>query len=288
MNQTAKKWGCINTNFVNPTGLNHDSQITTTYDMAIIMDKVTSNPTLKLMLQQAAYTLPATSTRAAKSLVSKNNLLIPGNKNHYPGISASRMGYTSKARYTIASELDYNGQRLIAVVLYANGSQWTDTTKLLNFAKVASLEATTMAAARYTTTFNTNAQTSQVSANTSSQAGDTAGTWTMDNIGWYFMKTNGERAKNEWIRTSGKLYCVDSSGYMIKGWRQMSNGNTYYFDPNNGELRHSTWVNVSTGAYYLQDDGSLVKANRGTTKNITTAVGVYTIDENGKAIAKVS
>ena len=95
-------------------------------------------------------------------------------------------------------------------------------------------------------------------------------------------------ANNEWIKQNGKIYCVDSTGYMITGWRQMSNGSMYYFDPAQGELRHGTWVNVSTGAYYLQDDGTLAKAPKGQTKQITTSVGTYTIDENGKAIAKVS
>ena len=81
----------------------------------------------------------------------------------------------------------------------------------------------------------------------------------------------------------GKVHLMN----MITGWRQMANGEMYYFDPTTGELRFNTWVNVSTGAYYLQADGALAKANPGSTKNITTTVGTYTIDENGKAIAKV-
>ena len=152
MNQTAKNWGCVATNFTNPTGLNNDAQITNTYDAAIIMDKVSADPTLKLMLQQQAYTLPATAHRAAKALTTTNQLLIKGNKNYYAGIT-SKMGYTSKAKYTVASEIDYNGQRLIAIVLKANGSQFTDTTKLLNYAKVASLEAAA-AGATYNTVLN--------------------------------------------------------------------------------------------------------------------------------------
>ena len=141
MNQTVRSWGCVATNFTNPTGLNNTAQVTNTYDAAIIMDKVTSNPVLKLMLQQPAYVLPATTHRGALALTTSNKLLIPGDKNYYVGISASRLGYTSKAKYTMASELDYNGQRLIAIVLNANDSQFTDTTKLLNFGKVASIEA---------------------------------------------------------------------------------------------------------------------------------------------------
>lgn len=327
MNQTVKGWGCVATNFTNPTGLNNNAQVTTTYDTAIIMDKVSSDPTLKIMLQQASYVLPATSHRGALALTTSNQLLIPGNKNFYTGISASRMGYTSKAKYTMASELDYNGQRLVAVVLNANGSQWTDTTKLLNFAKVASLEAGSTGAI-YNTTLNVannvsaqamaaantftstalvnyasatgynppstqNTLATQLATNAHSSSafaslGDTQGIWQRDSKGWYFIKTNGQSANNEWIKQNGKIYCVDSSGYMITGWRQMTNGSMYYFDPSSGELRHGTWVNVSTGAYYLQDDGTLAKAPQGQTRQITTSVGTYTIDENGKAIAKIS
>lgn len=307
MNQTVKNWGCVGTNFINPTGLNSDAQVTNTYDAAIIMDKVTSDPTLKLMLQQQAYVLPATAHRGAKSLSTTNQLLINGNKNRYAGI-ASKLGYTSKAKYTVASQIDYNGQRLIAVVLKANGSQFTDTTKLLNYAKVASLEAASAGTA-YNTVLNvannvsaqamaaTNiaAATSMASVNVGSgtnaflvSTGDTAGTWQKDAKGWYFLKSSGQSAANEWIKQGGKVYCVDSAGYMITGWRQMSNGEMYYFDPNTGELRFNTWVNVSTGAYYLQADGTLAKADKGTIKNIVTSVGTYTIDENGKAIAKVA
>ena len=308
MNQTVKNWGCVATNFTNPTGLNNDAQVTNTYDAAIIMDKVSSDPTLKLMLQQQTYVLPATTHRGTKTLNTTNQLLIKGNKNYYTGISASRMGYTSKAKYTIASELDYNGQRIIAVVLQANGSQFTDSTKLLNFGKVASLEAAA-GATTYNTVLNvannvstqtmaavnvaaTNmATTTSIGSGTTAllaSTGDTAGTWQKDAKGWYFLKSNGQSAANEWIKQNGKIYCVDSTGYMITGWRQMSNGQMYYFDPTSGELRHNTWVNVSTGAYYLQADGTLAKADKGNTKNIVTSVGTYTIDENGKAIAKVA
>ena len=339
MNQTVKNWGCVATNFTNPTGLNNNAQVTNTYDMAIIMDKATSNPTIKLMLKQPAYVLPPTTHRGALALSSSNKLLVPGDKNYYAGISASRLGYTSKAKYTMASELDYNGQKLIAIVLGANGSQFTDTTKLLNFGKVASIEAGNSGVSYSAVLNNANAananamaaanfaamqqalvgQAAQQAAvqqaaaqqlatqqaamqqaalagqmaNTAISSavtgvGDTQGIWQRDNKGWYFIKANGQSANNEWIKQNGKAYCVDSSGYMITGWRQMSNGNMYYFDPTSGEMRHGTWVNVSTGAYYLQDDGTLAKAPMGQTRNITTSVGTYTIDQNGKAIAKVS
>lgn len=318
MNQTIKSWGCLHTNFANPTGLNHDAQVTTVYDMAIIMDKVSSNPHLKTFLSLTSYTLPATASRGAKQLTSKNNLMKPGNSSYYAGLGASRMGYTSKAKYTVASQLDYNGNRIVSVVLKANGSQFTDTIKLLNYAKVASIEAAnngssaimnnklnqvysslnvnisntntnTNVNTNVNNNVNTNVQNTTVSNNVPNTAqNNTLGTWLQDGRGWYFKKQNGQIAKNEWIQENGKQYCVDENGYMITGWREFTNGNLYYFDPSSGEFRYNTWVNVSTGSYYLQADGSLARANPGTTKNIVTSLGTYTIDETGKALAKIN
>lgn len=308
MNTTVKSWGCIGTYFTNPTGLNSDKQVTNSYDAAIIMDKVTLNPTLKFLLHQQSYVLPATSLRAAKVLKTSNQLLIEGNKNYYPHLSASKMGYTSKAKYTMASELDYNGQRIIAVVLKANGSQFTDSIKLLNFAKVASLEAgmqgkvsdVTVTAADRSNVASQNdfSQTSTAGIMVAAPAkevsevmitgSNTDGVWKRDAKGWYFIKGNGQGASNEWIKYNDELYCVDSTGYLITGWRELSNGKVYYFDASSGALRRSTWINTSTGSYYLQSDGSLAKADSGTTKNIATSVGTYTIDDTGMALARVA
>ena len=299
MNQTAKDMGCINTVFANPSGLNNASQVTTVYDMTLIMDKVAANPVLAEFMRLQAYTLPATTSRGALTLYSKNSLLLPSSSVYYSGLEASRMGYTSVARYTLASSTNFNGQRLIAVVLKSNGTQFSDSKKLLNFAKTVCLEiGTTQLAAQaqaQTTTFNTG-QALQLSTNTATSipqntnintASSTSNNWRQDSNGWYYI-VNGQRVVNEWVTNGNKKYFIGADGYMIVGWRLFSNGNYYYFDPNSGELKYNTWINTQSGAYYLQSDGSLAVAPRGTTKNITTAAGVYTIDENGKAIAKVS
>lgn len=288
MNSTIKQWGCIGTTFANPSGLNNDMQKTNVYDMAIIMDKATQNATLKTFLTLTSYQLPATSTKSARTIHSKNTLLSSGSAQYYQGIGASRMGYTSKAKYTMASEVDYNGNRLIAVVLKANGSQFADTKKLLNYAKVACVEAQTTGIASAQSVQSTTTMTSTVQSATTLSGVDIQGSWVQENNGWVFVKADGSRANNEWIKQNGKMYCVDSTGFMITGWRVFSNNKFYYFDPANGEFRYNTWVNTSTGAYYLQADGSLAKAPAGQTQDITTSVGVYKIDENGKAIAKVS
>ena len=291
MNQTVKSFGCNNTNIVNPTGLNNDSQVTTVLDMAIIMDKVTSNAQLAQFLTLTKYTLPATAHRKALTLYSKNTIIADGSSNHYPGVVASRLGYTSKALYTIASVFVYNNVKFIGVVLHANGTQFSDTKKLFNYAKTIFSEALAKSQTSTGTAFGGGtsvANTTTTTTNTNTSANATGGSWQKDGSGWYYIKANGSRAVNEWLDIAGKRYCVDASGYMITGWRDFTNGKRYYFDSTTGELKLNTWINTSNGAFYLQADGSLAKADAGTTKNITTAVGVYTIDDTGKAIAKVS
>lgn len=290
MNQVVMNLGCVGTVFANPTGLNNDIQKTNTYDVAVIMDAVTMNENIKIMLGLTRYKLPATNSRGALNLISKNSLLDKTSSQYYKGVVASRLGYTSKAKYTMASMIDYNGNKLIAVVLKANGSQFSDTKKLLDFGKVACVAA----GVKKITNSSSNVMTGQIQTllntvqNTSVSAKDTNGSWQKDAHGWYFIKTDGIRANNEWIKVNGKMYCVDSTGYMVTGWREFSNGKMYYFDPTNGEFRYNTWVNTDKGAFYLQADGTLAKADAGKTTNITTSVGTYTIDDTGKAIAKVN
>ena len=329
MNQTAKSMGMVSTNFTNPSGLNNDAQKISSYDMAILLDKVSDNASLAYLMTLSSYTLPATAHRGALLLTTKNSIIIPGSSRHYSGIAGSRMGYTSKALYTMASYTMYNGQKLIAVVMKANGSQFSDTTKMLDFAKKASVESvagaqmaqTAMAnqdlaalqaaqinqqatsqmaaaqaaqvaaaqAAQVAAAQATQMSMSQASAAGSNVQGETLGAWQQDATGgWMFILATGQKAINQWIQNNGKIYYMDGNGYMITGLRQFSNGNSYYFDTTTGELRYNTWINLSTGAYYLQADGSIAKAAQGTLTNITTPVGVYTINDTGRAVAKVS
>lgn len=311
MNQTAISMGCLATHFANPTGLNDASQVTTPYDMAIIMDYVTNNPTLKQFLTLTQYQLPATAHRRALMLYSKNTLLARGSSTYYDGISASRLGYTSKALYTMASEVDYNGNKLIAVVLRSNGSQFADTTKLLNFSKTSLFERVSGGGAVQAAQAMANvAAAGQAQAQLQLQTGNAAtlqqalassgisttqgsnstasGTWLQNGGRWYYVNAAGQIVRSQWLNDGGKNYYLDSSGFMVTGWQTFSNGNTYYFDATNGDLKSNTWLNLTDGSYYLQSDGSLAKASAGQTKNITTSVGTYTINDQGKAIAKVN
>ncbi|MBR1844439.1 MAG: D-alanyl-D-alanine carboxypeptidase [Lachnospiraceae bacterium] len=139
MNATALSLGMQNTKFVDPAGIKEGNE-TTALDMAILMAKVTERPELVELLALSTYTLPQVERREQLIIYSKNSQLNRESANYNADVVASRMAYTTASKYTIASLMNYNNNKIIAVVLKAEGSQFSDTKKLLEFAKVAVAE----------------------------------------------------------------------------------------------------------------------------------------------------
>lgn len=140
MNETAKSLGCNNSYFVNPSGINNEGQQCSALDIAVVMAKCCENPELVELLSLPQYTLPAAKRRDKLLMYSKNSQLLKANSTYNADVAASRMGYNTKARYCIASLMNYSGNQIIAVVLKANGSQFSDTKKLLEYGKIACTE----------------------------------------------------------------------------------------------------------------------------------------------------
>lgn len=259
MNETVKTWGCVDTNFTNPSGLNDEKQVTSAYDMAIILYKVSKNSTLKEILKKVSYTLPKTNHRKELPIESSFKIINPSSTYYNKDCLFGKQGYTSKALYTLACDYNYNENELATIILKSSNTHYQLSKDLYNYGKKV------------------------VDATLKSQ---NIGSWKKDDKGWYFVKNDNSKAVSEWITVNSVKYCVDSDGYMITGWKEFTNGNLYYFDPQTGALKINTWVNTPSGAYFLQIDGSLARAEKGKTKVIETSAGKYVIDENGKAISK--
>lgn len=137
MNSTAKSLGLENTYFENPSGITCEAQQSSAKDMAIIMGKVCENEDLVKLLGITQYTLPKAKARDTLTLFTKNTQMIKTSSVYNKDVVCSRLGYNSKAKYCIASMMNYNGNTVIAVALKANGSQFNDTKKLLDFGKIA-------------------------------------------------------------------------------------------------------------------------------------------------------
>ena len=139
MNKKAAALGCTNTHFVNPHGLNDPNHYTTPYDMALIGRAAFANSTLREIDTTLSYKLPATKTNEAMTITMGHKMLYPNDSRYYEGIIGGKTGFTSLAGNTLVTGAERNGVRLVAVVMKANGTHYTDTKALLDygFAKMA-------------------------------------------------------------------------------------------------------------------------------------------------------
>ena len=313
MNARARELGCKNTHFTNPHGLNDTAHKTTPYDMALIMRAALQNETFRKIDTTTSYEFPATKKSAAKTITMGHKMMYPTDSRYYEGIIGGKTGYTSKAGNTLVTGAQRNGVRLIAVVMKASGSHYTDTIAMLdygfaNYEKLAGGSqngVVTPGAGNQSGTVipgNGNSQgtlevpgtssgpsgipsqnTSSVpgesgSAGPGSQTGIPEGSgssqgWKQDQTGWYYIGENGSSAANQWLELQGTWYWFDGNGYMATGWRNYTDGSYYYFDPATGAMVSDRWIQDGGAWYYLSADGKLLT-------NGTTPDG-YHVNEYG-------
>lgn len=114
MNQKVKALGLSNTNFTNPTGLEGDGdQYTTAYDLVVItkyaLDKF---PLFDKVAATFDHTIPATMEHKEFVMENETNLI-----SSYPGVKGVKTGFTPEAGYCLVTYLDYQGHKLIGVIL---------------------------------------------------------------------------------------------------------------------------------------------------------------------------
>ena len=118
MNATAVNLGMQNTHFVDPAGI-LDGNESTALDMAILFSKVCEKPELIELLSLVDYVLPAAEKRDKLIIYNKNTQLSKESASFNGDVAASRMAFTSNSKYCIASLMNYNNNKIIAIVLKA-------------------------------------------------------------------------------------------------------------------------------------------------------------------------
>lgn len=135
MNQTAKKLGCKDSNFVTPNGIHDENHYTTAYDMALIAKAFFSNETLTKMSATTRFDVPVTETQPREGLIlTAKSQLHPGKAYGYSSLVGTKTGYTDQARQTLVSCAEKNGLKLICVILKEEApAQFTDTIELFDY-----------------------------------------------------------------------------------------------------------------------------------------------------------
>lgn len=131
MNNKAKDIGALNSNFVNPNGLDDDNHYVTAYDLALITSYALSND-LFLNIVSSREKVICDKAGTKKYLSNHNKMLYL-----YDGCIGVKTGFTKKSGRTLVTAAERDGVRLVAVTLNAP-DDWDDHKKLLDegFSKV--------------------------------------------------------------------------------------------------------------------------------------------------------
>lgn len=133
MNKRAKELGMVNTNFVNPTGLDDDNHYTTSYDIALMSKELIMNyPEIGnySTIWMDTFIHKTKKGESEFGLANTNKLI-----KAYEGITGLKTGSTSLAKYCLSATARRNGMDLIAVILAApdTKTRFREAAKLLNY-----------------------------------------------------------------------------------------------------------------------------------------------------------
>lgn len=144
MNEKAIEIGCLNTHFVNPSGIQDENHYSTAYDLALIGRYAMKNETFRQIVSTPTYNLPATNKYDStdRRFVSTNFLIREGQpKYYYEYATGIKTGFTDDARDCVVASAKKDGIEYIAVILYAGYTEDTwlkekfiDSVTLFNFA----------------------------------------------------------------------------------------------------------------------------------------------------------
>ncbi len=112
MNNTAKKIGANNSNFVNPHGLHDDNHYTTAYDLALISSYAMKNPVFREIVSTKKTKIPNDKNEYDRVLINKNKMLTT-----FDGANGIKTGFTKKAGRCLVTSCVRDGLELICVVL---------------------------------------------------------------------------------------------------------------------------------------------------------------------------
>lgn len=134
MNTRAKELGCVNTNFMNPHGLDEENHYSCPADLAKIARPLMKNSTFIRISGSKNHEIPATNLCEESRWVLNTHLMLRGT---YPfdGVIAGKTGHTDLAGANLVTCARRGNMTLISVIMKApdDTALYDDTAALLNF-----------------------------------------------------------------------------------------------------------------------------------------------------------
>lgn len=126
MNATARRLGCKNSNFVNPSGLPDKRQYSTVYDMALIMRETQKYPLLVQALKTRTTTI--SSMKGRRIALRNHNKMLWRDPREVLG----KTGWTRAARHCFVGSINL-GDRKFFVAMLGSHRLWKDLQAIVNF-----------------------------------------------------------------------------------------------------------------------------------------------------------
>lgn len=120
MNTNAKKWGALNTKFVEPTGLSVDN-VSTAKDYALILKNISQDTNIKKISTTAGYKFTTINTKQTHTVKNTNKLLT---ENQFP-LQSSKTGYLVEAGHCLAMTAQNQATKQKFIVVTLGSSSWS-------------------------------------------------------------------------------------------------------------------------------------------------------------------
>ena len=146
MNEKAKEIGCLDTNFVNPSGIHNDNHYSTAYDLSLIAQYGMKNEIFRNIVCKTSCKLPTTDKylNDDREFNTTNELLRDKKNNtynyYYEYANGIKTGYTEYANNCLASSAKKDDKEFICVILDADDTgtkqskRAIDSINLFNYA----------------------------------------------------------------------------------------------------------------------------------------------------------
>lgn len=140
MNDRASELGCVNTHFVNPTGMHDTNHYSCAYDMYLIAREAMKNSTFQTIVNTAQKKLPATNKTPERIIYTTNELIRSSYSSiYYDNCYGIKTGHTTPAGYCLVAYAKQGGYSYYSVVLGAKAGteyagSFTETKRLFEWA----------------------------------------------------------------------------------------------------------------------------------------------------------
>ena len=135
MNAKASEIGCTNTNFDSAFGISNPENVTTPYDMALILNEAVNNTDYSEIAKTLSYTIDATNKYSSERKLTNGNKFVSTTEFGYEYYVGGKTGFTDAAGFTLCAAARKNNRNLIGCVFNSidADTRYADLIKLFEY-----------------------------------------------------------------------------------------------------------------------------------------------------------